>query len=183
MEEPYHGYTLKNSVLRVPLYFHIPHSGNPSPVHAVMSVIDLFPSILNLCRIDNDYNGFAQDLLSSRSSKSFKCAQIHPDPLPNDLVFDIDQNPSTNTNYPGKQWSLFNEQVKHIYDEDNNCRQTVNVFDETIVDDPKWNNIFFDCKWDELCAASNWAKRSYKEDNESDRDILNRQLRDLGYLE
>ena len=183
LEEPYHGYTLKNSVLRVPLYFHIPHSGNPSPVHAVMSVIDLFPSILNLCRIDNDYNGFAQDLLSSRSSKSFKCAQIHPDPLPNDLVFDIDHNPSTNTNYPGKQWSLFNEQVKHIYDEDNNYRQTVNVFDETIVDDPKWNNIFFDCKWDELCAASNWAKRSYKEDNESDRDILNRQLRDLGYLE
>ena len=181
-DEPYHGCTLKNSVLRVPLFFHIPHSGNPPPVHSIMSIIDLYPSILNLCKIENDYNGFAQDFLLPNNSKFFKCAQIHPDPLPNDLKSNVTQNPFKEVTN-GRQWALFNEQVKHTCDEDNNFRQTVNVFEETVNENPMWDNEFFDTKWNELSAISNWSDKPFQEDVDSDREILDRQLRDLGYLD
>jgi hypothetical protein len=147
-----------------------------------MSIIDLYPSILNLCKIKNDYNGFAQDFLLPNNSTFFRCAQIHPDPLPNDLKSSIAQNPFKEVTN-GKQWALFNERVKHTCDQDNNFRQTVNVFEETVNNNPKWDNHFFDAKWNELCAISNWSDKPFQEDVDSNRDILDRQLRDLGYLD
>ncbi|MEE3235215.1 MAG: sulfatase-like hydrolase/transferase [Candidatus Latescibacterota bacterium] len=181
-DEPYHGCTLKNSVLRVPLFYHIPHSGNPSPVPPVLSIIDLYPSILNLCQIKNDYDGFGQDFLLPNNSTFLRCAQIHPDPLPNDLKIDVTHNPFDDPEH-GRQWALFNEQVKHTCDQDNNLRSTVDIFDETVSNNPKWTNDFFDTKWNELCSASKWSDKPFQKEITSDRDILDKQLRDLGYIE
>ena len=182
-DEPYHGCSLKNSVLRVPLFYHIPHSGNPSPGGSILSIIDIFPLILNLCQIENDYQGFAQDfLLTNKSSQPFKCAQIHPDPLPNDLKFNVSHNPFKEVE-AGRQWALLSDEIKHTCDEDNNIRKTVNIFDETLNNDPQWNNDFFETRWQELNSASIWSNRPFQQEKDSNQAILDKQLRDLGYLD
>ena len=71
-EEPYHGQTLRNSVLRIPLFYHIPFTGNPPLNAPLLSIIDLFPTIVTLFDLPLDYEGFGMDIRSPASRRR-KC--------------------------------------------------------------------------------------------------------------
>ena len=79
-DEPYHGQSLRNDVLRVPLYYHIPGSGNPSPGRQLISLIDLFPTLLAQLGLRHTYRGFARDIHDSDTPGHY-LAEIDPGPL------------------------------------------------------------------------------------------------------
>ena len=59
-----HGDNLHQNVIRVPLLVNIPKTDRlVFPEDAPVSMIDLFPTILNLAKLDINYNGYGRDLL------------------------------------------------------------------------------------------------------------------------
>ncbi len=85
LEEPYHGMTLKNSVLRVPLYVHIPRTGISPLPRNLLSIIDLFPTLVNLFELPVDYRGYGRDI-RQEDKPDYYLAQIHPLPGQDDLL-------------------------------------------------------------------------------------------------
>ena len=61
-DEPYHGQTLCNDVLRVPLYYRLP--SEESVGRTLISLVDLFPTFLSLLQLEYPYDGFARDIRS-----------------------------------------------------------------------------------------------------------------------
>lgn len=59
--EPYHGQSLDNSVLRVPLFLHLPRTGNP-PLPALLSLVNVFPTVAGVLGLDLEYRGWGRDL-------------------------------------------------------------------------------------------------------------------------
>ncbi len=181
-EEPYHGCTLRNSVLRVPLYYHIPGTGNIPPVRPVLSLIDLFPTLLHLAGAGSDYRGFASDM-RWRDEGLYKLAQIHPDPMPMDL-----RPPTITTWTPapvvkGKQWALFNSEHKFTYDEEAGQGILERTFTEEIWESEGLTDLHFLSEFERLCRASTYADRPLESTPAADNDLLDQRLRDLGYLE
>lgn len=181
-QEPYHGCTLRNSVLRVPLYYHIPGTGNLPPVRPVLSLIDLFPTLLNLAAADNDYRGFATDI-RWRDDSPYKLAQIHPDRMPTDL-----QPPGTTEwlagpLHAGKQWALFNAEHKFSYDEDAELAVLEETLTEEKIVDATLTSAHFGAEYERLQRVSTYADRPMENSLAADNDLLDQRLRDLGYLQ
>jgi hypothetical protein len=86
-DEPYHGQSLRNSVLRVPLYFHVPGSGNAEPVRPLLSMVDLFPTLLRLLGLDAQYQGPGVDVWAARAPGPW-LAEIEPLAQADDLQTD-----------------------------------------------------------------------------------------------
>ncbi|MGY8825512.1 MAG: sulfatase-like hydrolase/transferase [Candidatus Latescibacterota bacterium] len=182
IEEPYHGCTLRNSVLRVPFYYHIPRTGNLAPTRPILSLIDLFPTMLNLLEVDNDYRGFATDMRWCEDTP-YKLAQIHPDPMPMDL-----QPTQTGTWLPppinsGKQWALFNAEHKYSYDEEIGKGSLEQTFTEDKLVGEGLTDVHFQTEFARLRQASAYADRPLDSTAPADNDLLDQRLRDLGYLE
>jgi len=181
-EEPYHGCTLRNSVLRVPFYFHIPGTGNLPLTRPILSLIDLFPTILNLLDAENEYRGFASDMRWNDDSP-YKFAQIHPDPMPMDLQPPQGKTWLAPTSRLGKQWTLFNAEHKYSYDQDA-CRGSLEqTFTEDIWNKEGLTEAHFQAEFDRLQQASIYANRSIDDAPPADNELLDQRLRDLGYLD
>lgn len=181
-EEPYHGITLRNSVLHVPLYYHIPGSGNAPPPRAVITLLDLYPTMLHLLDLEVEYEGFASDLRWPDQLQPYHLAQIKPEPLPADLVGPspiplIKESPS------GLQWALFNAEHKFSYDEGKKTGRLEQTFSEEPLKSTEFTPDFFREIYADLQQRSPWAAQSFKSPTKNESELLDQRLRDLGYLE
>ena len=174
-EEPYHGQTLRNAVLRVPLYLHVPHTGNPALAQSVLSLIDLFPTLVSLFGLPVNYRGFGSDLFSDRCNLPY-LAQIHALPLRDDL--NALGAPATG----GLKWALFDAVEKFTYDE----ALQQGKLEHTLSEEPTEN------EGDQTRFLNSYAqlqKRSHYTlgwaaavDGPGDDILLNKRLEQLGYL-
>ncbi len=177
-DELYHGQTLRNSVLRVPLYLHVPGTGNPSLTRPLVSLLDLFPTLVRLFGLPHEYQGLAGDLFQAQGPR-YHMAQIHPLPSQDDSL----GQPLIGTNTQGPQWALFDPQYKLTCDEKR---------DETWLEDT-WgeNRLLLPEQSKEMLAAYKDLKAqsacgewtSPRQPETGAQDLLNQRLRDLGYLE
>ena len=181
VNEPYHGQTLKNSVLRVPLFYHIPHSGNLPPPRPLLSMVDLFPTFVELFDLDVDYRGFGRDIRGEERTEYY-LAQIDPlagaDDLgqlhPDDLIIGAKKT--------GRQWAIFDEQRKFTFDEERQeGRLERTLSEEALIDEQTaahLRKIF-----EEMEARSLYAHLPDEEATPAQEDLLEKRLRDLGYLD
>ena len=174
-EEPYHGQTLRNDVLRVPLYYHLPSIQNKPPARDLISLVDLFPTFVSLLELDYPYRGFARDIWSP-TTPQYYLAEIDPGPMGDD------RSPP-NTLFPppqyGRQWSLFNSDCKFSYDEKTHSEELVETWSETPIFDLSSKNLYHQA-YAELKAKSRFSDADFSPGAE--RDLLQERLKKLGYL-
>ncbi len=181
-EEPYHGYTLRNSVLRVPLYYHIPGTNNPQPMRPVASLIDLYPTILALFGTKTPHPTFASDLLAANDPSTYKLAQIHPDPMPNDLA-PPDSIGGLAPPTTGRQWTLFNRECKYTFDEESEQGRLEHPLSEEPLIGEEGTHAHFSGAYARLQEQSPFAAAQMGQADKSDETLLDQRLRDLGYLD
>ena len=159
-DEPYHGQTLCNDVLRVPLYYRFP--SEESVGRTLISLVDLFPTFLSLLQLDYSYDGFTRDIRSP-SSPEYYLAEIDPGP-------DAQQ---------GRQWSLFNASAKFTCNQSTQRETLVETFSErplAALDTRPYHQAYT-----ALRAASSYVQAEF--DQTTDRALLHQRLRALGYLD
>ena len=159
-DEPYHGQTLCNDVLRVPLYYRLP-SGEPVGRNLV-SLIDLFPTFLSLLQLDHPYDGFARDIRTP-SPPEYYLAEIDPGPA---------------AQY-GRQWSLFNASAKFTCDQSTQRETLVETFSDrplVALDTRPYHQAYA-----ALRTASSYVQAGF--DPAADCALLQQRLRALGYLD
>ncbi len=159
-DEPYHGQTLCNDVLRVPLYYRLP---SEEPVgRNLISLMDLFPTFLSLLQLDYLYNGFAHDIRSS-SPPEYYVAEIDPGPAAQH----------------GRQWSLFDASAKFTCDQSTQRETLAETFSErplAVLDTRPYHQAY-----SALRAASRYVQAEFAP--AADPSLLQQRLRDLGYLD
>ena len=159
-DEPYHGQTLCNDVLRVPLYYRLP--SEESAGRTLISLVDLFPTFLSLLQLEYPYHGFARDIRSP-SPPEYYLAEIDPGPA---------------AQY-GRQWSLFNASAKFTCDQSTQRETLVETFSErplAALDTRPYHQAYA-----ALQAASSYVQAGF--DPDADRTLLEQRLRKLGYLD
>ncbi len=78
-EEPYHGKTLRNSVLRVPLWMHVPGVGRGiGGAGEVVSLIDLHETVAAICGLEGTEPGPGRDLTRSSGEARYCLAEVRP---------------------------------------------------------------------------------------------------------
>ena len=159
-DEPYHGQTLCNDVLRVPFYYRLPA---PEPVgRKLISLVDLFPTFLSLLELEHSYQGLARDIRTP-SPPEYYLAEIDPGPAAQQ----------------GRQWSLFNARVKFTCDQTTQRETLVETFSErplAVLDTRSYHQAYA-----ALRAASSYVQAGFGP--AADRAILEQRLRALGYLD
>ena len=175
-DEPYHGQTLRNDVLRVPLYYHIPGSGNPPPARDLISLIDLYPTILALMDIDHPYRGYARDIFRSEAPE-FYLAEIEPGAMADGPSQPVDLFPPT---HYGRQWALFNPEVKFTYDQTTQREERVSTFTEKPLFSLQDHNAYHQA-YARMRAASPYMQAEIGPS--IDGNLLQSRLRELGYLD
>ena len=159
-DEPYHGQTLCNDVLRVPLYYRLP--SEESVGRDLISLMDLFPTFLSLLQLDYSYDGFARDIRSP-SSPEYYLAEIDPGPAAQQ----------------GRQWSLFNTSAKFTCDQSTQRETLVETFSERPL--PALDTRPYHQAYAALRAVSNYVQAEF--DQTADRSLLHQRLRALGYMD
>lgn len=176
-EEFYHGQTLHNDVLRVPLWYHIPHSGNPL-LEGPISLLDLFPTALRLAGIDAGYNGYGVDLLGQPAS--FHLAQLEPIPDADEAV--IGGHDLADRRQPSqRQWALFDGKLKYTYD-----GATDTQWMEGTLDGQRQEDSHLPAYRQRYAAAleqSAYGVAPPPQPNAPATDLLEERLRQLGYLD
>ena len=159
-DEPYHGQTLCNDVLRVPLYYRLP-SKEPAG-RGLISLVDLFPTFLSLLDLEYPYRGFAHDIRSPLTPQYY-LAEIDPGP----------------TAQHGRQWSLFDTSVKFTCDQATQRETLVKTFSEqplAALDTRPYHQAYA-----ALRAASSHVQAEFAP--AADHALLQQRLRALGYLD
>ncbi|MEE3257647.1 MAG: hypothetical protein VX293_00405 [Candidatus Latescibacterota bacterium] len=175
-DEPYHGQTLRNDVLRVPLYYHIPTTGNPPPARDLISLVDLFPTFLSLLDLDYPYRGFARDIHDAKAPRHY-LAEIDPGPMADGPAHQAPLFPATNY---GRQWALFDANNKFSYDQSTQREELIATFSEEPVFALDSNQPYHQA-YAELRSASSYGAMDFGPG--ADRTVLQERLRKLGYLE
>ena len=159
-DELYHGQTLCNDVLRVPLYYRLP---SEEPVgRNLISLMDLFPTFLSLLQLDYPYDGFARDIRTSYSPEYY-LAEIDPSPA---------------AQY-GRQWSLFDASIKFTCDQSTQRETLVETFSErplAALDTRPYHQAYA-----ALRTASSYVQAEFAP--ATDHALLQQRLRALGYLD
>ena len=192
-----HGDTLNQNVLHVPLLAHIPHVRDLKFPEAPISAIDLFPTILKLAGMDVDYQGYGQDL---RSLSAFDANRLVLSEL--DSLYGIGFLNKNNLEMPHHRvtsrttvdnmeinrysegvrlWSLTDGE--HLYREDEETGEFVyrHVLNGEALtcEDPD----YFRDAYDEILMNSNYQHLQAQESTTEETEILERRLRNLGYVE
>lgn len=175
-DEPYHGQTLRNDVLRVPLYYHIPATNNLPPARDLVSLVDLFPTFLSLLDLDYPYRGFARNIHDRAAPKHY-LAEIDPGPMVDGPAQQQTLFPATNY---GRQWALFDAANKFSYDESTQREELVTTFSEAPIFALGSNRPYHQA-YAELRSASSYVQGDFGPG--ADRAVLRERLRKLGYLE
>jgi membrane-anchored protein YejM (alkaline phosphatase superfamily) len=181
-EEYYHGQTLRNVVLRVPLFYHIPHTGNLPITRPVISLLDLFPTLVSLFGLGVDYRGFGRGLLAPDAvpAAPYYLAELHPTPH----LDDLDPSPIGGLAAPqkgkGAQWALFDEKKKFTcYSAEGRSSLETTWDEEDLRLDNGLGKAYLQA-YEKLVASSAYADAAKPQ--LGDQELLNQRLRDLGYL-
>ena len=177
-QEPYHGLTLRNSVLRVPLYLHIPNSGNSPPPRKLLSIVDFFPTLTGLFQLPSQYRGFGLDLRQEQAS-DYYLAEI--DPLTDNSAMANVPDELLIGGGGGRQWALFNPSVKLTHYEESGSDRLEHTFDEQSIDNSKLVRQMH-AAFGAMRAESSYVLQSIPEDSDDEGFLLDQRLRDLGYL-
>ncbi|MCC7263042.1 MAG: sulfatase-like hydrolase/transferase, partial [Candidatus Latescibacteria bacterium] len=176
-EEPYHGQTLNNSVLRVPLYLHLPYSGNPLLPGAVHSLVDVFATVDHLFGLRSGYRGYGRDLRTLSRPTPY-LAELDPGPVvpaagaePGILV----GRPN-----PGPQWALFDAARKFTFWERSGACRLEDTFSGQILEMDAGGVEGYRSAYRTLVAASAYAALP-PAGTEPD-TLVDQRLRELGYL-
>jgi membrane-anchored protein YejM (alkaline phosphatase superfamily) len=180
-EEPYHGQTLRNSVLRIPLFYHIPFTGNPPLSPPLLSLIDLFPTLVSLFDLPLDYNGFGWDIRSKERPERY-LAQIHPTVGPDDLGEASPSVPIIGESAPGHQWALFDSLRKFTFDEGRQRGKLERTMSEEPLVEEGAQEHYLQL-FREMESRSSSSKMPHAKASRSQEDLLDSRLRDLGYLD
>ena len=174
-EEPYHGQTLRNSVIRIPFYFHFPGSGNSPPPRPLLSIVDIFPTLVNLFHLPVDYQGYGLDIRRD-NQPDYYLAQIHPVSEGNPGSPD----PQGTRRRGERQWALFDVRGKFTYNEDSRKGRLENTFTEESVGDRESSR--YKAAYEKMLAHSAYGDLPCGSPSEGERDLLDKRLRDLGYI-
>ena len=180
-DDLYHGQTLRNSVLRVPFYLHVPGTGNPALKREVISLIDLFPTIRALFELGGEYGGFGRDVRQVTSAERCCVAEIHP------IVEDGDNGNHgellIGAREAGRQWAAFDTARKYAYDEDRQQGELTATLTEQSIDDGDGKLARrYRRGYDDLRTSSRYAGGDLRITETGDRKLLLARLRALGYL-
>ena len=174
-EEPYHGQTLRNSVIRIPLYFHLPGSGNPPPPRPLLSIVDIFPTLINLFHLPVNYQGYGMDI-RQEAQPDYYLAQIHP--VPGGDAWS--PNPQRLRQRGDRQWALFDVRGKFTFNEDSKEGRLEDPLTEESLDDRESSR--YQTAYEEMLARSAYCRLTSGSSTEGERNLLDKRLRDLGYI-
>ena len=179
-EELYHGITLRNSVLRVPLYLWIPGLAEVGLNAPIISIVDLFETIRNLFNLPLRGRVRGLDLRSPEPRREPLLAEIHPssDADRDDAGRDVDLLLIKPVKH-GRQWRLFDDRLRYTYDEGSGRGRLESTFEETPCDG--WSDVQVRQRLTSLAAASTFAHYPLAGDT-GDTEVLRGRLRALGYL-
>ena len=181
-EELYHGATLRNSVLRVPLYLSIPGGVGMRISAPIISIVDLFKTISAIFDLPVHAKGSGIDIRRDEIRVRPLLAQIHPSSGP-----DLPQEDSgaddllIGSRSPGRQWSIFDHVQKYTYDVDSDVRRLEGTFSEESLEHG-WDHATASRAFESMKASSSVAHYPLTRPGR-DSDLLLERLRALGYVE
>ena len=180
-DELYHGRTLRNSVLRVPLWMNVP--GDPRPIRAspgeVVSLIDLYPTVCGLCGLEETEPGFGRDLTRPSAVPRYCLAEIRPgadDDTPRRRCGDLP---------PAVRWCVLDRRYKLLGSEDG--WEVVDTWSEVPAsgEDATALAQTYLGALEEMRGRSRWTRVRPEPmpPGEDEAAPLRRRLRALGYLD
>jgi arylsulfatase A-like enzyme len=177
-DEPYHGQTLNNSVLRVPLYLHLPGSGNPPLLRPINSQIDILPTLINRLHLPLAYHGFGVDLFNKTHDNAhpYYLAQIDPIATNDDFATAL-SNTSQQTD---QKWALFNAKTKFSYDQTTQQGKLEDTISEHPIHGALPTDHFIKA-YEALIRTSQYNAFSFASDDNTHL-LLEQRLKELGYL-
>ena len=181
-DELYHGQSLRNAVLHVPLYMHTPRiQASPSP--PIVSGVDLFPALTRMFDLPVDYRGFASDLLSGADRKYPCVAEIRPlDPETPDEIASAHQQGEAWSPLPERRiWAIFDEKRKLTFREDSGSGVLQETFTELPLTDEAATRQLVST-YQEMRTSSEYAHRPFESAAPGAGALIDDRLRALGYL-
>ncbi|HJP31801.1 MAG TPA: alkaline phosphatase family protein [Candidatus Latescibacteria bacterium] len=185
-DELYHGTTVRNSVLRVPLYLHVPYHGNLlTEGTGVTSIIDLYATICGLLGLRREDEGFGVDLLdpAAITASGYRLAEIRPgtDAADDERLLIV---PATGTESSSLlRWCVFDDRHR-LHGENEEWRLEAQWTEKAIDTDVATRAAPCLAAREGFISGSNWTQRPLEDDKMStaEQDALRRRLQALGYL-
>lgn len=181
-EEPYHGRTVRNAVLRVPLFVHIPLTGNPPLRRDVITLLDLFPTLVRLFRLPGEpVAGYGRDLVVGEGPREPCLAEV----VPGRDVDDMRQGADAASAAGGTRWAVFDARWKLMgQDGASDPPRLVDTWTEAAADgaDTALAASYRQVR-ERMLAASPWNDAPWEEAPRAGQEQRVRgRLRALGYL-
>ncbi|SVB09161.1 uncharacterized protein METZ01_LOCUS162015 [marine metagenome] len=184
-EEFYHGMTVRNSVLRVPLYLHVPYSGNPQPGDGgVVSLVDLYATVCGLLGLPRQDDGFGIDLLGGDSHRAMRMAEIRPGrDAGQDWVDTRAEQGMENQPQAPLRWCVFDDRYR-LHGENEDWRLETQWTELPVGTDTDLLAAPYLRAWKAFRTESKWLQRPLAEGpmSAAEEDALRRRLQALGYL-
>ena len=176
-EEPYHGKTLRNSVLRVPLWVHVPGGcrGIGPGAGEVVSLIDLHQTVVAICGLEGPEPGFGRDLTRSSGEARHCLAEVRPGG-------DDDSAPGAHPQ-AGLRWCVLDRRRKLLGGDDG--WELVDTWSELPASGGGVSDLAepYRRAWREMRRRSRWGESAEPVSDEDGAGELRRRLRALGYLD
>ena len=186
-EEFYHGSTVRNSVLRVPLYVHVPYSGNTlARSEGVVSLVDLYSTLCTILDLPRQDDGFGVDLLSStalRSASRFRMAEIRPGRDPGeDEPIHLNKESGLNPR-AALRWTVFDDRYR-LHGQDDSWNLEAQWSERSIETNSAALAMDYVEARENFHSQSRWLQSPLEEDSMSanGEQQLRDRLRALGYL-
>ncbi len=175
--EPYHGQSLENSVLRVPFFLHVPYTGAPRLETPILSLVDVFPTVLRALGVQADTGGFGRDLRLPDAEPLY-LAELDPG-----AKGSPDSAAIANTAGEGprnRQWAIFDAQCKFTCWEDLGEYRLEHTFSGEALPLSAGEVAGYCRRYHELRARSPYNAPQHP--SWTPEAEVDRRLRDLGYL-
>ncbi len=185
-DEYYHGMTVHNRVLRVPLYVHVPFTGNPTPgAGGIVSLIDLYATACNLLDLPRQDDGFGIDLFGpalsdASATASYRMAEIRPG---RDAVDDrVLVVPESSPDGPADvRWCVFDATYR-LCGQREEWHLETQWTEQPVVEEMAARAVPYLTAREAFHCGSAWTNRALAQAAGADEDVLRQRLRALGYL-
>lgn len=182
-DEFYHGTTVRNRVLRVPLYVHVPYSGNNAPGAAeVVSLLDVYATACGLLGLERRDRGFGQDWLGNDVSdgRRYCLAELRPGRDAGEDRLDRAHEPTHGS--VALRWCVFDGRFRLHGEADRWCLEH-QWSEQPVYEDVSSTAAAYLTAHENFRAHSNWQDRPLVEPADpAAEQLLRRRLQDLGYL-
>ena len=183
-QELYHGQTLHNAVLRVPLFVHLPRAG-ALPHLPIVSVVDLFPTLVVLFGLPVEYCGFGRDLRTAGARQDYCLAELVPLAPWHEDVQPMGGTAPRSGAEPApptrKLWALFDASRKFTFDERSDSGMLQETFTEQAIDDVGASEHFI-ATHARMLETSRYVCAPLQPQATGARSLIDERLRALGYL-